>query len=258
MIKICSLSSGSCGNSLYIEAGDTKILVDAGLSPKYINSCLKTLSSDIKSLTAILITHEHSDHIYGISALTKLVQTPIYANALTIDAAQDTFYPANLRVFPIQRFFNIGSFDILAFSTSHDSKSSVGFCFYHGRQKICVATDLGIITTEVIEALANFDLLLLEANYSDKLLLDGNYPAFVKKRIQGKYGHLSNSDAASLLTRTVSGHRQQVILGHLSADHNNPLLAKNTVSEQLKRSGIDSLDILVAPRKQLSEIVTFT
>lgn len=257
MIKICSLSSGSCGNSLYIEAGDSKILVDAGLSPKYINSCLKTLGSDIKSLSAILITHEHSDHIYGVRALAKLAPVPIYAHPITIDAAPDTFHAANLKVFPVQRFFNIGGFDIFAFPTSHDSKSSVGFCFYHGRQKICVATDLGIITTEIIDALANFDLLLLEANYSEKLLLNSNYPPFLKKRIQGKYGHLSNSDAALLLTNVASGRRQQVMLAHLSAEHNNPLLATNSISDQLKKSDIDSFDLSVAPRRKLSEIVTF-
>jgi len=258
MIKICSLSSGSCGNSLYIEAGDTKILVDVGLSPKYIDNSLKAMGSDINSLTAILITHEHNDHIYGVRSLAGLISTPVYARPLTIDAAKATFSAANLRVFPIQRFFTIGSFDIIAFSTSHDSRASVGFCFYHGRQKICVATDLGIITTEVIEALANFDLLLLEANYSDKLLLSGSYPPFLKRRIQGRYGHLSNSNAATLLAGVASGRQQRVMLGHLSAEHNSPRLAKDTISEKLQESGIDSLNLSVAPRKQLSEIITLT
>lgn len=257
MIKICSLGSGSCGNAFYLETGKTKVLVDAGLPLTYLNSSLKAIGSSLSELTAVLITHEHSDHISAVQALSRKFNLPIYANSPSIDAAPAVFAGANLRVFPVGRYFPVGDFEIQAFPTSHDSKASVGFCFYHGRQKIGIATDLGEVTNEVLEALAGFDALLLESNHDEDMLASGRYPAFLKQRIRGNFGHLSNRAAASVLTRLATGRRQSVLLGHLSADNNSPSLARDTVSGILTEAGIDSISIKLAPRKQMSELLTF-
>lgn len=257
MIKICSLSSGSCGNSFYLEAGDTKILVDVGLPLKCLNG-LKAIGVHLSELTAVLITHEHSDHISAVRTLARHFRIPIYANAPTIDAVPETFAVANLRVFPVDSYFHIGELDVRAFPTSHDSEASVGFCFYYERQKIGLATDLGMVTNEVLEALAGFDALLLEANHDEEMLIRGRYPIFLKERIRGRQGHLSNRAAASVLTRLVSGREQKVLLGHLSAENNSPELAYQTVATVLDGAGIDSIDLVLAPRLQMSEIVTLT
>lgn len=256
MIKICSLSSGSCGNGFYLESGATKLLVDAGLPLSYLSSGLKSIGSGLPELTAVLITHEHSDHISAVEMLSRRFNVPVYANSPTIDAALNVFSRANLRVFPIDDYFRIGDFDILAFPTSHDSSASVGFCFYQGRLKIGIATDLGIVTDEVVESLAGFDALLLEANHDEEVLANGRYPFFLKKRIRGKLGHLSNREAAALLTKLVTGREQTVLLGHMSAENNTPELAYQTVSNELNKSGIDSISLLMAPRRKLSELVT--
>ena len=256
MIKLCSLSSGSCGNAIYIEAGNTKLLVDAGLSLTALNAGLKAVNAELSEITAVLITHEHSDHISGIRTLSRRLNLPIYANSPTIDAAPSLFANANLRVFPVGKYFHIGELDIQAFPTSHDCRAPVGFCFYYKRQKIGVATDLGTVTTVVLEALVGFDALLLEANHDEKMLASGRYPAFLKQRIQGEFGHLSNRAAASVLTRLASSRPQKVLLGHLSAENNSPSMAHDTVSNILEEAGIDSVALSLAPRKQLSELVT--
>lgn len=256
MVTISSFTSGSCGNAFYLDTGNTKVLVDAGLPFKYLKAGLKTVGARVEELAAVLITHEHSDHISALPIISRrLPRLPVYISVQLAAARPALFTDANLRVFPVGDFFTVGDLEVQAFDVSHDSAATVGFSFYYGRHKICLATDLGEVTPKVIEALSGYDALLLEANHDEKMLKEGRYPYFLKKRISGRYGHLSNNDAAALLLRLINGRAQHVLLGHMSEENNTPETAYDTVAAVLNAAGVDSVTLSLAPRRRQSEVI---
>lgn len=256
MVTLTSFTSGSCGNAFYLDTGKTKILVDAGVPLKYLKAGLKTVGARLEELTAVLITHEHSDHISALPVIARrLPRLPVYVSIQLAAARPALFVDTNLRVFPVGDFFSVGDIDVQAFDVSHDSAAAVGFSFYRGRHKICLATDLGEVTPPVAEALSGYDALLLEANHDPDMLEQGRYPYFLKKRISGRFGHLSNYDAAALLLRLINGRAQHVLLGHMSDENNTPETAYGTVAAALREAGVDSATIGLAPRRRQSEVV---
>lgn len=259
-MKFCSLYSGSTGNSLFVQGEETKILVDAGVSAKKITEALTSIDVDIKEINAILVTHEHIDHIKSIGTLANKYNIPIYANLGTwngIDNEKSVINIENKNYFKIGKKFEIGDLEINSFSTSHDAMEPCGFSIQNNGKKVCVATDLGEMTNEVIENLKSSNFLLLEANYEPEVLKYCSYPYILKSRISGKKGHLSNNEAGKTISKLMNYGLDNVMLGHLSKESNFPELAYKSVVNELMQNGIKEKDIElgVASRTEPSKVV---
>lgn len=243
-IEFCSLNSGSNGNVTYIAAGDTRLLVDAGLPGSAIGKKLAQIEVLPESITAILITHEHADHISGAGVLARKYRIPLYANEATWQTAAMRRLvgevPANLRrVFDSGSEFFIGDLGVAAIPIQHDTVEPVAFRLFAGKRSVAVATDMGRVPKAVLRALSGTDLLLLEANHDpDMVLHNSRYPQFLKQRIMGSLGHLSNQVCATTLFSLYETGVRHALLGHLSHDNNTPELALTTVSQTLDRQGL--------------------
>lgn len=232
-MQIHVLASGSTGNAILVEMGNRRILVDAGISCRRIERGLAAVGMQVGELDGVVITHEHSDHIKGIPIMVKKHRIPIYARRSTwacMPAGEKI--PSECRR-EIGDKINFGPLQVIPFPISHDAADPVGFSFCCQDRKWVVATDLGMITRSVAEALAHADVAVLESNHDIEMLQTGPYPYYLKQRIRGKKGHLSNYEAGYLLARIPRARQMQVFLAHLSQHNNVPLLAERTVSEVL-------------------------
>ncbi|MCX7749861.1 MAG: MBL fold metallo-hydrolase [Clostridia bacterium] len=256
MIKFCSLYSGSSGNSIFLSDGNTKVLIDAGLSGKKIIEALCTIGENPVELSAILISHEHSDHIRGAGILSRKFDIPIYANEATWSAMEKWIGPVNVKnkiYFETGMEFVIGDIGIKAFSIPHDASEPVGFNFFMHNKKITTATDIGHITKPLLENLIDSHILLLESNHDVEMLKVGPYPWMLKKRIMGDWGHLSNETAAKVVAYLAEKGTKRFVLGHLSRENNFPELAYQTalniLNEKNIKIGCDiTLDIALRDR----------
>ncbi len=234
-LYFCPLRSGSSGNAVYIQAGDTAVLVDAGLSGRTVEQALREICASAESLSAILVSHEHSDHIKGVGVLSRRWDLPVYATEDTWAAMEDKpgatgIALKNRRTFAAGEDFYIRDLAVSPFSIPHDAADPVGFALLNGGKKVCVATDLGHIAQGWMHAVSGADLLLLEANHDPDLLrASARYPERLKRRILGNRGHLSNADCGEALVRLVQEGVRHVVLGHMSAETNTPQLARETV-----------------------------
>lgn len=259
-MKFCSLYSGSTGNSLYVQGKETKILIDSGVSAKKIETALDSINVDIKEINGILVTHEHIDHIRSVGTLAKKYNIPVYANLGTwngIENEKSVIKIDNKNYFKIGEEFEIGDLKILPFSTSHDAMDSCGFSIENEDKKISIATDLGVVTREVIDNLKQSKFVLLESNYEPEVLKTCEYPYCVKTRIASEVGHLSNAAAGDTISKLVEYGLQNVMLGHLSKETNFPELAYSSVTQELMSNGINAKDIElnVASRIEPSMVV---
>ncbi len=238
----CSLYSGSSGNCGYLAAGNTRILVDAGLSGRQIEEAIARVGGTLEGVSGILITHEHSDHVKGAGILSRKYHIPIYANERTWDAMSRSLgktAPELRRVFRTDEDFCVG--DILArpFGIPHDAAEPVGYRFYAGRASVSVATDMGYVRKSVLQAVAGSDLVLWESNHDIEMLRHNpHYSSALKQRILGRHGHLSNEAAAEGILRLTETGVRQIILGHLSGENNTPELAMNVSLSALERAGV--------------------
>lgn len=258
--KACVLSSGSCGNSVYIEAGDTRVLVDSGLSGARVAGELKCIGADPACLDAVLVTHEHRDHTAGVGVLCRRYGLPVYATGATLEGMKPVTgeIPDHLiRQVNKNSEFNIKDIKVRCFQIPHDAADPVGYSFDMGGKKITVATDIGHIDRRILSELTGSDMLILEANHDTKMLIEGSYPEPLKKRILGQWGHLSNEEAGNALVRLAGKSRCQVVLAHLSEHNNIPHLAYATVQEILSRNGIRAerdLSINIALRNKRTKV----
>ena len=237
-ITITPLFSGSSGNAILVSSEDTLILVDAGMNCKKIVEALNIVRINPFDLSAILITHDHSDHISGLDVFTRKFSIPIYATKDTwsgIHAAERKPHLPSLdnEVIPEEEF-TIGNLGIVAFPTPHDTSGSCGYCFSSGSHKAAIATDIGYMTDTIFEHLRGCEGILLEANYDKDMLWNGEYPYYLKKRIDGNYGHLCNDDCASTVAALCKAGTRHFILGHLSKENNLPQVAERTVVRALQ------------------------
>ena len=192
-LRFCPLFSGSSGNALYLGCGSTHLLIDAGMSGAKITTELERIGLSPDQLTAILITHEHADHIAGAGILSRRHDLPVFANEATWNAMRPklgSIVEKNVRVFETGADFHIGEMDIVPFATPHDAAEPVGYSFYAGQSKLSIATDLGTIKESWLKHAAHSDLVLLESNHDVDMLKAGRYPYELKRRIQGSKGHL--------------------------------------------------------------------
>ena len=259
-MKFCSLYSGSTGNSLFVQGNETKILVDAGVSAKKVTEALTSIDVDIKEINAIIVTHEHIDHIKSIGTLAKKYQIPVYANLGTwngIENEQSIVKIENKNYFKIGEEFEIGDLKIKPFSTSHDAMDPCGFCIKNDDKKISIATDLGEMTNEVMENLKSSKFVLLESNYEPEVLKFCSYPYSLKSRISGIKGHLSNNEAGKTISKLLDYGLQNVMLGHLSKKSNYPKLAYKTVINEIEKKGINEkeIELGVASRTEPSKVL---
>ncbi len=235
-LGVCILASGSKGNAVFISSGDTSLLIDAGLSGIEIERRLKSRGLDPKNLDAILVSHEHSDHIQGVGVLSRRYKLPVYINSKTRKAAVSQL--GNLydsKNFECGSTFTINDLSIHPFSISHDAKDPCGFTVNQNGTKIGIATDLGIATSMVKAHLKGCTLLILEANHDEKMLINGPYPWPVKQRVKSRIGHLSNEESKTLLNELQHDGLKHVMLAHLSETNNTPQKAFNEVGQALTR-----------------------
>ncbi len=237
-IEAAVLSSGSDGNATYIRAGDYAVLIDAGLSGKELERRMKARNIDPNSINAILVTHEHSDHIKGVGIFSRRYNIPIYANQGTWSASEKKLgkiKKENCQIF--KGDFMVGDLGFSPYEISHDAEEPVGYVCRAGGQKIVLATDTGVMKKSTIEKLKGADLFILESNHDLEMLMTGSYPYFLKNRIKGKEGHLSNDAAAEVLPQLLGDNFPTVLLAHLSEENNNPKVAYITVNNVLKETG---------------------
>jgi phosphoribosyl 1,2-cyclic phosphodiesterase len=229
-IGVCVLASGSKGNAIYVGCGRTAILVDAGLSGKEIEKRFASAGLSPKTLNAVVVSHEHSDHIRGVGIIARRYHLPVYISAKTARAAASQLGRVDeLCHFDIGASFVIGDMEIHPFATSHDATDSAGFTIAHNGRKIGIATDLGIATGLVKYHLKQCALLILEANHDPSMLADGPYPWPLKQRIKSRDGHLSNNASRDLLTEIRHDGLRHVILAHLSETNNSPQKVMETI-----------------------------
>ncbi len=241
--QFCSLASGSTGNSQYIGTEHVKLLVDAGVSGRYIKNALHHIGTDISEISAVLVTHEHSDHIKGLGVLMRKYDVDVYINELTWHEVKKVIGEVNedkVHIFQTGKSFDIQDMHISPIEISHDAVEPVAFCINTSHANVCIATDMGIINDEMNEKIKECDFLMIEANHDENMLKMGNYPYHLKRRILGEYGHLSNETAGNKVLETLRrGRLSQVILGHLSRENNFPHLAYETVNQILLSEGVE-------------------
>ena len=248
------LYSGSSGNSTLIEHKNTTLLVDAGVSGKSIVSALISCDTRPESLSAILVTHEHTDHIKSVGTLSRKFDIPIFANSATWEAMTGKIGEVsekNIRVFDTSRDFCIGDINILPFSIPHDAADPVAFSFSAGKARASVATDIGHVTSEIFSILSKNDIILIESNHDIDMLKKGIYPDTLKRRILGDKGHLSNESCATLLTSLYNTGVKRAILGHLSRENNTEELAYTIASRTISNAGIGDYMLNIAHRDRV-------
>jgi len=235
-LRCCVLASGSSGNAVYVDCGETRVLVDAGVGPRRVAKALAEAGLQVDQVDAILVTHEHSDHVKGLRTVAKQLNAPIYTTAGTWSAIAGMWSESETvvaRRVTAGTPFSLGSLVIEPFALPHDANEPTGFCFYAGRTKLAIATDLGYVNDRIREAVAGAAVLVLETNHDVELLRAGSYPWHLKRRILGDRGHLSNEAGAQMLVDVLDEQVQTVCLAHLSQDNNRPELARRAVDTML-------------------------
>jgi phosphoribosyl 1,2-cyclic phosphodiesterase len=238
-----SLASGSSGNCYYLGTSSYGILIDAGISVRQIKKILKERSIGFEKIYAILITHDHADHIKSVGYLGESLNIPVYATESVHAGIRKSRYVEEVliqsrRVVEKEKSFTIRDFCITAFDVPHDSSDNVGYSIVYGNQTFVIVTDVGHITATVRKYACNANHLVLEANYDEEMLSSGSYPRFLKERVSSMSGHLSNRDAAEFLAVNYSPKLKDIWLCHLSRDNNHPELAYKTVDLRLFQEGI--------------------
>jgi phosphoribosyl 1,2-cyclic phosphodiesterase len=257
-VQFTILGSGSAGNCAYLETGETRILVDAGFSGRQIRQRLASIGRAPESLSAILVTHEHSDHTQGLLGLAAKLDVPVYCTRLTKEAIETQLQvKLRWRIFAAGDAFDIGDIGVDSFSVPHDAYDPVGFLLRSPEGNIGFLTDLGHATKLVIERVRPSNILVLEANHDLKLLQeDTKRPWSTKQRILSRHGHLSNDAAAAVVEEIVSASLARVYLGHLSRDCNTPELAVKTVATRLGRLGVAHIALAAASQDTPSPTLT--
>ena len=248
------------GNCLYVESENTKLLIDAGVSLKKIETGLETLNVSPSLLDGILVTHEHSDHIQSLGNLSKKFNLPVYANSETFDAMPkqtDKISTENINKFKVTEKFQIKDIEVDPFSIPHDAANPCGFNISNNSDKISIATDIGHMTNDILKQLEDSKFILLESNYDTEVLKYSKYPYLLKQRIAGPNGHLSNEVASKVINYLLQGNLKTAMLGHLSKESNFPELAYQTVVDEIIRAGTDvsKLNLSVASRDKVGNLI---
>ncbi len=257
MKGFCPLASGSKGNSIFFGTDDTKILIDAGLSAKATKEKLKSIDVNIEDLDAILITHEHSDHIAGLRVMALKMGIPVFANNETAKGIAENFHECpKFKIFSTGETFEFRDLEIHPFSISHDTSDPVAFTIKFKSLKLGFCTDLGFASSLVENHLKNCDYLYLEANHEPDWVRACSRPEIYKQRVLSRSGHLSNNSCGELLSKVFHPGLKHVHLAHLSSECNSPEMAINIVKKILNEK-TEELDISVALQHMVSKAIHF-
>ena len=258
-LKICALRSGSSGNAIFAASGSTRLLIDAGVSLKDIETSLECIGESAAELSGVLLTHEHTDHARSIGALMRRYKLPLYINQGTYQAVANQLGRVDdqlIRLIVSDQPFAADHVQITGFRTSHDAAESVAFKIETEAGAVAICTDLGWPDPILLDQLSGCRAIFVEANYDPTMLAAGPYPQQLKQRIAGDYGHLSNFDSARAIAHFLDRGTEQFILAHLSKENNYPELALTTVRDELarqdKRVG-EHLLVNIAKRFAVSE-----
>ena len=236
-MRFASLGSGSRGNSLVVEVGESRVLVDCGFSIKATLERLGRLKLAAEELTAIVVTHEHSDHVSGVFGFASRFGLPVYLTHGTLsEASRRALKIPECRLLDTGSVFTVGAIEIQPFPVPHDAREPVQFAFFDGQHRLGVLTDAGSITPHIVDVLQMCDALVLECNHDTDLLTASSYPAMLKRRILGSRGHLENRQAAALLAQIKTRQLQHVLAAHLSVQNNRPELAREALASALNCS----------------------
>jgi phosphoribosyl 1,2-cyclic phosphodiesterase len=257
MNGFCPLASGSKGNCIYFGSQNTRILIDAGISEKKIKPYLSTFNISLKDIDAILITHEHSDHIKGLVTLALRYKIPIFANADTAKAIHETLGQCpKFKIFSTGETFEFGDIEVHPFSIQHDTLDPVAFTIRTNNIKCGFCTDLGFVTTLVKNNLKECDYLYVESNHQPSMVHASSRPHTYKQRVLSRQGHLSNDECAELLTSIFHPKLKHIHLAHLSQECNSPELALKIIQDKLLSHGY-STNISIAFQDTPSHSILF-
>ncbi|MCI8847444.1 MAG: MBL fold metallo-hydrolase [Lachnospiraceae bacterium] len=263
-MRMCSIASGSSGNCIYVGSDATHILVDVGISGKRTKEGLEKLGIKPEELDGIFITHEHADHIHGLGVMARKYNIPVYGTKGTLDAIRCSSMAGKIEeclFHELEADHKVTLKDLVVnpMKISHDAAEPVAYRISHGRQKLGIVTDLGCYNDYTVECLRGMNALLIEANHDVNMLQVGPYPYYLKRRIAGDRGHLSNELSGQLLCRLLNDGMQTIVLGHLSKENNLPELAYETVRVEIAMADnkykANDFPIRIANRSEVSEIV---
>lgn len=265
-MKLCSIASGSSGNCIFAASDDTNLMIDAGISGKRMEQGLAEIGFAFRDIAGILITHEHSDHIGGLGVVSRRYGIPIYATKGTREAilkykGVGEIPPELFQEIQPDKEFSIGDITVMPIAISHDAAQPTAFVLRQGRKSLGVMTDLGRYDGYILQKLQNLDVLLLEANHDVHMLEVGTYPYYLKQRILGDKGHLSNELSGQLLSEVLHDGFKMAVLGHLSKENNYERLAYETVRLEIDMSDspyrAGDFPIRVAKRDEVSDVIEF-
>jgi phosphoribosyl 1,2-cyclic phosphodiesterase len=253
-MRVISLQSGSNGNCIYVEACGARLLFDAGISGVTAAERLAEHGRDIRQVDALIISHDHSDHIRGAGIFQRKFGVPLYVTERTLSAARarcSLGKIAEVCHFRSGSPIRIGCVTVQTVPTPHDGQDGTVFVVDDGRRRLGIMTDLGHVFADLGRLISSCDAVLLESNYDPQMLADGRYPRYLKERIKGPRGHISNREAAELLASAAGSRLKQAVLGHLSEENNSPDVALRTHREVLG----EALPLSVASRYRVSDVI---
>ncbi|MBA3957123.1 MAG: MBL fold metallo-hydrolase [Parachlamydiaceae bacterium] len=257
MKGFCPLASGSKGNSIYVGTENTKILIDAGISTKSLKARLAEINVSLEEIDAVLVTHEHGDHIQGLSSLAFKMGIPIFANSETAKGIAEYLHDCpKFKIFSTGETFEFGDLEIHPFSIQHDTLDPVAFTIRTGDLKLGFCADLGFVTTLVKTQLKDCDYLYVEANHQPSMVHASPRPMVYKQRVLSRVGHLSNEACGQLLCDVAHSNLKHVHLAHLSSECNSPEMALSVIRGILEKNGIQ-LEMCVAPQHMVSKAILF-
>lgn len=254
-LRTCVLGSGSKGNATFVATDTARVLFDAGFSCLQIKRRLESIGEDIRALDAVVVSHEHSDHVRGLEVLARQTGVRILTTPLTAARLSWIKSTPELATFEAGRGFVIGDLEIETFTVSHDAIDPVGFCVRNNGCKVSIATDLGYITDSVRYHLGGSELLVIESNHDLEMLKTGPYPWELKQRVMSRDGHLSNTAVAEYLAGDWDRRARAIVLAHLSENNNHPAIAEMDARRALDSVGADATTIFVAEQQRPLPVV---
>jgi len=231
-MRFCSLGSGSKGNALLVHYKQTLVMIDNGFSVRETEKRLAISGMSAQQISAILVTHEHADHVNGVGALARKYNLSVYTTRGTLDSGRLGEIPLH-KLFNSHTDFDIKDLSIQPFPVPHDAAEPCQFVISNGQRRLGILTDTGCSTPHIVESLSGVDALFLECNHDVDMLENGDYPYNVKVRVGGDYGHLNNLQAAGLLAKLDTSNLQHLVAAHISEKHNTPALARKSLSNAL-------------------------
>ena len=258
-MEVCVLASGSSGNCIYVAAAGTRLLIDFGLSARDVTARLREIGRSLDEIDAVLCTHDHADHCKGLTVAARRHPFRLLANGGTAEAVERADRsggsPPHWEMFENGQAVTVGDIAVESFSVPHDAADTVGFVLSHGRTRLGLCTDLGFATALVRRRLSGCDALILEFNHDVEMVRQSDRPPSLKRRVLGRFGHLSNDDAAALLGEVASARLQVVFPAHLSEDCNREHLAEQAARAALDRAGCGATRLVMTARHRPTGLV---